>query len=123
MTQSIAGGADASRRVETFVKGVRDIRSALHQTVIGQDRTIDLLLTCALTGSHALLVGVPGLAKTLMVKALASAFRWKFARVQFTPDLMPSDITGYELLGRDGASDSPKMVFRPGPVFANLVLA
>ena len=58
-----------------------------------------------------------------MVKALASAFRWKFARIQFTPDLMPSDITGYELLGREGRDDSPMMVFRPGPVFANLVLA
>jgi MoxR-like ATPase len=99
------------------------IRESLHQVVVGQDRTLDLLLTCALTGSHALLVGVPGLAKTLMVKALASAFRWKFARVQFTPDLMPSDITGYELLGRDEQTGSPKMAFRPGPVFANLVLA
>ena len=58
-----------------------------------------------------------------MVKALASAFRWKFARIQFTPDLMPSDITGYELLGRDARGDSPSMVFRPGPIFANLVLA
>ncbi len=69
-----------------------------------------------------LLVGVPGLAKTLMVKALAAAFEWKFTRIQFTPDLMPSDVTGYELLGRadDG---SPEMVFRRGPVFANLVLA
>ncbi len=86
-------------------------------------RSISLLI-CGLTGTHALLVGVPGLAKTLMVKALASAFRWKFARIQFTPDLMPSDITGYELLGREGpGDDSPKMVFRPGPVFANLVLA
>ena len=114
------GGAEASRRVESFVNGVRDIRGALHQVVVGQDRTIDLLLTCALTGSHALLVGVPGLAKTLMVKALASAFRWKFARVQFTPDLMPSDITGYELLGRDEQPARRKMAFRPGPVFANL---
>src|SRR5947199_4496788 len=58
-----------------------------------------------------------------MVKALASAFRWKFARVQFTPDLMPSDITGYELLARDEQSGAPRMQFRPGPVFANLVLA
>jgi MoxR-like ATPase len=91
--------------------------------VVGQDATIDFLLTCALTGSHALLVGVPGLAKTLMVKALASAFDWKFSRVQFTPDLMPSDITGYELLGRDSQDSVPSMVFRPGPVFANLVLA
>jgi len=82
-----------------------------------------LLLVCALTGSHALLVGVPGLAKTLMVKALASAFRWKFARIQFTPDLMPSDITGYELLGREEGGLAQRMVFRPGPVFANLVLA
>jgi MoxR-like ATPase len=76
-----------------------------------------------MTGSHALLMGVPGLAKTLMVKALASAFDWKFSRVQFTPDLMPSDITGYELLGKESSNGSPGMVFRRGPVFANLVLA
>jgi MoxR-like ATPase len=114
----------ARERVETFVGRVRAIRQSLHEVVVGQDKTIDLLLTCCLTGSHALLVGVPGLAKTLMVKVLASAFRWKFGRVQFTPDLMPSDITGYELLGRgDGQASSPSMVFRPGPVFTNLLLA
>lgn len=116
-------GEDAAGRVETFAGRVRAIRESLHQVVVGQDETIDMLLTCALTGTHALLVGVPGLAKTLMVKALASAFRWKFSRIQFTPDLMPSDITGYELLGREGASEAPRMVFRPGPVFGNLVLA
>ncbi|MEX0711963.1 MAG: MoxR family ATPase [Pirellulales bacterium] len=113
----------AQDRVEDFAERVQAIRESLHQVVVGQESTIDLLLTCALTGSHALLIGVPGLAKTLMVKALASAFEWKFTRVQFTPDLMPSDITGYELLGRDGDGSSPSMVFRPGPVFANLVLA
>src|SRR5436189_2769949 len=114
----------ARERVGVFVGRVRAIRNSLHEVVVGQDEAIDLLLTCALTGSHALLVGVPGLAKTLMVKALASAFTWKFARVQFTPDLMPSDITGYELLGRDeGSGGAPRMSFRPGPVFANLVLA
>jgi MoxR-like ATPase len=115
--------AMARERVGLFIDRVRSIRESLHQVVVGQDETIDLLLVCALTGSHALLVGVPGLAKTLMVKALASVFRWKFNRVQFTPDLMPSDITGYELLGRDDQMTSPTMVFRPGPVFANLVLA
>ena len=114
--------ADAQGRVERFVKGVRSIRESLHEVVIGQDPTIDLLLICGLTGSHALLVGVPGLAKTLMVKAMAAAFRWKFSRIQFTPDLMPSDVTGYELLSRD-ESGAPKMAFRPGPVFGNLVLA
>ncbi|WP_439624542.1 AAA family ATPase [Gemmata sp.] len=113
----------ARERVAAFSDRVRTIREQLHRVVIGQDATIDQLLTCAMTGSHALLVGVPGLAKTLMVKALASAFDWKFSRVQFTPDLMPSDITGYELLGRDPQAAAPAMVFRPGPVFANLVLA
>ncbi len=113
----------AQERVETFAQRVQAIRKSLHEVVVGQEGTLDLLMTCCLTGSHALLVGVPGLAKTLMVKALAAAFRWKFARIQFTPDLMPSDITGYELLGRDGQAGAPAMVFRPGPVFANLVLA
>lgn len=115
----------AQERVEAFSQRVQAIRQSLHRVVVGQDETIDLLLICALTGSHALLVGVPGLAKTLMVKALAAAFHWKFARLQFTPDLMPSDITGYELLGRGSNHENagPTMVFRPGPVFANLVLA
>ena len=96
---------------------------ALHEVVVGQDEVIDQLLVCALTGSHALLVGVPGLAKTLMVKALAAAFRWKYGRIQFTPDLMPADVTGYELLGRGENGQGPTMAFRRGPVFANLVLA
>jgi MoxR-like ATPase len=113
----------ALRQVEAFIERVHAIRRSLHQVIVGQDQTIDLMLVCCLTGSHALLVGVPGLAKTLLVKALASAFHWKFARVQFTPDLMPADVTGYELLGRDAQTGNMSMVFRPGPVFANLVLA
>ena len=115
--------APAEAQIRDFAKRVSDIREQLHKTVVGQDETLDLLLTCALTGSHALLVGVPGLAKTLMVKALAAAFEWKFSRVQFTPDLMPSDITGYELLGKPNEDGSPSLTFRQGPVFANLVLA
>ena len=114
--------AVAQARIEQFASRVRTIRASLHEVIVGQDDALDQLLICALTGSHALLVGVPGLAKTLMVKALASAFHWKYARIQFTPDLMPSDITGYELLGR-AADGAPEMAFRPGPVFANLVLA
>ena len=116
--------ADLTRQqIETFADRVQTIRQSLHQVIVGQDEVIDQLLICALTGSHALLVGVPGLAKTLMVKALAAAFDWKFSRIQFTPDLMPADVTGYELLGRGQADDGPQMVFRRGPVFANLVLA
>ncbi|MBT5019943.1 MoxR family ATPase [Planctomicrobium sp.] len=113
----------AKDEIQNFAVRVKEIRDRLHETVVGQDETIDLLLTCALTGSHALLVGVPGLAKTLMVKALAAAFHWKFSRIQFTPDLMPSDITGYELLGKPAADGTPQLTFRRGPVFANLVLA
>ena len=113
----------AQQQIEKFGDRIRTIRSSLHEVVVGQDEVIDQMLVCVLTGSHALLVGVPGLAKTLLVKALASAFHWKYARIQFTPDLMPADVTGYELLGRGGDSEGPTMVFRPGPVFANLVLA
>ena len=121
---SVATGTEmAQEQIQQFAHRVKEIRERLHETVVGQDQTLDLLLTCALTGSHALLVGVPGLAKTLMVKALAAAFKWRFSRIQFTPDLMPSDITGYELLGRPNEDGSPGMTFRPGPVFANLVLA
>jgi MoxR-like ATPase len=114
--------AVAEEQLRGFGDRARAVRQSLHQVVVGQELVIDQLLTCALTGSHALIVGVPGLAKTLMVRALASAFHWKFARVQFTPDLMPADITGYELLGK-GDADGPNMTFRPGPIFANLVLA
>ncbi len=115
----------AESQLGVFAERVAAIRSALHEVIVGQDETIDSLLICALTGSHALLLGVPGLAKTLMVKALASSFKWKFSRIQFTPDLMPADITGYELLQTDasGAVTGQDMVFRPGPVFANLILA
>lgn len=122
MSQQFADPGVAEQRVAAFSERVAKIRGSLHEVVVGQDVTIDLLLTCALTGSHALLVGVPGLAKTLMVKALAASFQWKFSRVQFTPDLMPSDITGYELLSRN-EEGSTSMAFRRGPVFANLVLA
>jgi len=123
MAEASADFQQAEEKVERFASSVRTIRNSLHEVVVGQDDVIDHLLICALTGSHALLVGVPGLAKTLMVKALASAFDWKYSRIQFTPDLMPADVTGYELLGRGEDSQGPTMVFRQGPVFANLVLA
>ena len=123
MATALNGVESAQQHVDSFAAQVRTIRAALHEVVVGQDDVIDQLLICALCGSHALLVGVPGLAKTLMVKALAAAFRWKFSRIQFTPDLMPADVTGYELLGRSDDGQGPTMVFRHGPVFANLVLA
>ena len=98
------GTAEARERVETFRMQVQSIRDSLHQVIVGQNETIDLLLMCGLTGAHALLVGVPSLAKTLMVKALASVFQWKFARIQFTPDLMPRSSSKREAVARVNAA-------------------
>lgn len=100
------------------------IRKAVGQVIVSQSEPVDLLLNASLCGGHCLMVGVPGLAKTLLVKTLASIFSWEFNRIQFTPDLMPADITGYELLaGGAGAGGEMALTFRPGPIFANLVLA
>ena len=124
MKESAEGiDAVAEERVGEFLDQIARVRSSLHEVIVGQDETIDQLLICAMTGNHALLLGVPGLAKTLMVKALASTFSWQFSRIQFTPDLMPADITGYELLQTDQASGAHRIAFRRGPVFANIVLA
>lgn len=114
---------DAEAVSQMFAKLAMQVRDKLKESIVGQDDVIDQLLICALTGSHALIVGAPGLAKTLMVKALAQSLNLKFNRIQFTPDLMPSDITGYELLARSASGDETTMKFRPGPIFANLILA
>jgi MoxR-like ATPase len=119
MSDEAAVATIVREQVDSFSNRVRAIRDSLHQVVVGQDDTIDLLLCCALTGSHALLVGVPGLAKTLMVKALASAFHWKFSRIQFTPDLMPSDITGTNVFNIATSNFN----LRRGPIFTDILLA
>jgi MoxR-like ATPase len=95
------------------------VRAAVSQRVVGQDEVIDQALVAFLARGHALLEGVPGTAKTLLVRALAGALNTKFGRIQFTPDLMPSDITGINLL-RDGGRSSE---FRGGPIFTDLLLA
>jgi len=115
--------ADETAAVAKLQQGYHNMKQELAKIIVGQDAVIEELLIALFCRGHALLVGVPGLAKTLMVKALAAAFRWKYARIQFTPDLMPADVTGYELLGRSEDGHGPTMVFRNGPVFANLVLA
>jgi MoxR-like ATPase len=108
---------------ETFQKRIAEIRAAIGGVIVAQKDAVELLLIASLCGGHSLMVGVPGLAKTLLVKTLASIFSWKFKRIQFTPDLMPADITGYELLAGAASSQDMALAFRPGPIFANLVLA
>jgi MoxR-like ATPase len=91
--------------------------------IVGQRDVLDEILMAVLAGGHALLVGVPGLAKTLMVRSVAESMRLDFRRIQFTPDLVPSDITGTELLEEDAATGARTFRFVRGPVFANIVLA
>ncbi|MCD6365261.1 MAG: AAA family ATPase, partial [Planctomycetes bacterium] len=95
----------------------------LHKAVIGQDAVIEQLLQALVCGSHCLLVGVPGLAKTLIISTLAQVMRLKFSRIQFTPDLMPSDITGTDIIEEDRTTGKRAFRFVRGPVFANIILA
>ncbi len=101
----------------------RQLRSEIGKIIIGQEEVLDQLLMAIFCRGHALLVGVPGLAKTLMVSTLAQALDLTFKRIQFTPDLMPTDITGTEVIQDDPVSRQRMFKFLPGPVFANIVLA
>jgi MoxR-like ATPase len=103
--------------------GCQSLEKQISTVLIGQDEVVRLLLTGLFSGGHTLMVGVPGLAKTMMVKALADLLGWDFRRIQFTPDLMPADITGTEILQADESGQRRSLVFHRGPVFANLLLA
>ena len=110
-------------KTESVLAGVERLRAEVGRRIIGQDAVIDEILMALLAGGHAMLVGVPGLAKTLLISSLAQAMRLEFRRIQFTPDLVPSDITGTEVMEEDAASGSRTFRFVRGPVFANIVLA
>ena len=103
--------------------GRQQIIGELGKRIIGQSDVIELILLSLFVGGNSLIVGVPGLAKTLLVATLARVLDLKFNRIQFTPDLMPSDITGTDIIQEDTATGRRQMVFAPGPIFANIVLA
>ena len=105
-------------QLNIFVQRYHDLKAEMGKVIVGQDKAVDSLLLSIFTGGHCLLVGVPGLAKTLMVNTLSRALGLTFSRIQFTPDLMPSDITGSEIL-----DENRHFQFIKGPVFANIVLA
>lgn len=102
---------------------LQDIREEIGKVIIGQEAVVEELLTCLLCNGHALLVGVPGLAKTLLINTLGKVLGLSFHRIQFTPDLMPTDILGSEILQNAGESGRREFEFTRGPVFANLILA
>ena len=104
-------------------QGREDIITELRKRIIGQEAVVEQILTALFAGGNCLIVGVPGLAKTLLIHTVAQALDLKFSRIQFTPDLMPSDITGTDLIQEDSATGRRQLVFMPGPIFANIVLA
>lgn len=114
---------DDVQLVEKLSETVKLIKSEIAKVIVGQDIIVDQLLISLLSRGHCLLVGVPGLAKTLLIKTLAGVIDLKFSRIQFTPDLMPSDITGTEIIDEDPITKKRNFRFIQGPVFANVVLA
>src|SRR6187431_43751 len=115
--------ADDIALADKMKHGRAQIITELRKKIVGQEDVLDLVLTTLFVGGNSLIVGVPGLAKTLLIATLAKVVDLKFNRIQFTPDLMPSDITGTDIINEDAATGRRQMVFAPGPIFANIVLA
>lgn len=106
-----------------FEKAFSDVKKEIHKVVIGQEEIIDLLLISLFSKGHCVLVGVPGLAKTLLIRTLADTLGLSFNRIQFTPDLMPGDITGTEIIEENKVKGTKEFKFIKGPIFSNIVLA
>lgn len=109
--------------VDELQKDISSIRNEVSKIIVGQDEIITNLIASLLSRGHCMLVGVPGLAKTLLIKTLADVLDFQFSRIQFTPDLMPSDITGTEILEEDQSTKKRNFRFIKGPIFANIILA
>jgi MoxR-like ATPase len=111
------------KSVHTLISNLNDLKREIGNVIVGQEEVIDQLLITFLAGGHALLEGVPGLAKTMMVRTISQAIDLRFRRIQFTPDLMPSDIIGTEILEEDHTTGKRVFKFNKGPIFANIILA
>src|SRR5437868_13855270 len=120
---SAKGSEKDVQAVEQLKTACAKIKAELGKVIVGQEEVVDQVLISILTRSHALLVGVPGLAKTLLVSTLSQTLHLSFKRIQFTPDLMPSDITGTEVIYQDPATNERQFRFLKGPIFANMILA
>jgi MoxR-like ATPase len=109
--------------IQQLLDKIPQLRKSIQQVIIGQEEVIDQLLIAFMTGGHVLLEGVPGLAKTLMIRTLAEATKVQFKRIQFTPDLMPTDIIGTEVLQTNASTGERSFQFKKGPIFSNIILA
>ncbi len=117
------GNQNDLQAVENLQSAYKQIRTEVSKVIIGQDKVVEQLLISLFSSGHCLLVGVPGLAKTLLISTLAQVLNLNFNRIQFTPDLMPSDITGTEIIEEDHTTGKREFRFVKGPIFANIVLA
>ncbi len=115
--------SDEVELVKELNRYYKEIKKEIAKVIVGQEQVIDQLLISLLSRGHCLLVGVPGLAKTLLIKTVAEVIALKFGRIQFTPDLMPSDITGTEIIDEDPSTGRRQFRFIQGPIFANIILA
>src|SRR4051795_12186246 len=122
METPATSSASEQQLVEQIINGRTKLSAELGKVIIGQKEIIEELLIALFAGGHCLITGAPGLAKTLLVKSIAQIFHLKFQRIQFTPDLMPADITGTEIL-EETADGRRQMQFVKGPIFANVLLA
>jgi len=120
-TRTTLEGGD-SALAERLKQGCARVREEIHKLIVGQDSVVDQVLLTLMVGGNSIITGVPGLAKTLLIHTMAQVLDLKFSRIQFTPDLMPSDITGTDIIQED-PSGRRALVFTPGPIFANVVLA
>ena len=109
-------------QIESFFDTVQAIRAEIAKEIIGQERVVEQLLTALIAGGNVLLEGVPGIGKTRLIRSLGRVFSLPFSRIQFTPDLMPADITGTNVLEKDEKGNAV-YTFRPGPIFSHIVLA
>src|SRR6201990_506263 len=114
---------DLQERVARFQKVRGEILTQVHQVIVGQEEVIEQVMIALFVGGHCLITGLPGTAKTLLVRTLAQALGLDFKRIQFTPDLMPSDITGTDIIEEDPTTGRRQFVFQKGPIFAQMILA
>jgi MoxR-like ATPase len=123
ITQLEPDSAELKKRIERFQSTRDNILAQVRQVIVGQEEVLDQILTALFVGGHCLITGLPGTAKTLMVRTIAQTLGLLFKRIQFTPDLMPSDITGTDIIEEDVSTGHRRWTFVPGPIFANVLLA
>src|SRR5579863_8206312 len=123
LTQSPLDSNEVRDRITRFQRVQKEIVNQIHRVIVGQDEVIEQVLVGLFVGGHCLITGLPGTAKTLLVRTIATILGLEFRRIQFTPDLMPSDITGTDIIEEDPTNGRRTWTFVPGPIFANILLA